>query len=689
MLSVPPTDTFAEFLRNLKFARQMVDSAQCMVGLKVGSFDVDDLYRAAWVQAVSAMDHWAHEEIYDRAVYFVQVHEAAMPSRFRDFEIPMTVHDALSLGADPAEKIFREHLKNKLGWQSFQNPDKIKSALALISDVKLWETVARILTSENSNGARVTSQDVTDELTKIVRRRNRISHEADRDPENPGDKTPISAEQVERVIERVEQLVRAMLLAIGDIDRSVLPQGGRRSTFVKIEQQDRAHRFESLLSQHQAEAHSVLLLLRDWTRLGGWITYGSHEETSCVPIFSSADTDHWAIAIYPVTGKVFVTFDRLAQRPPFDDRDLRTALLDRLNRIPGVALPEDGLECRAGFPRCVDRERPACGTRSSGSSNRFPVNVGTKGSSRMSDVILDDPILNSPYDEPTRHFRFGKDGITNEIIERRRPSSYFMPVPRSRKNGQQMEIPELSADRIEPNTQVNEIRTRVEVWRRRGYPNVTATTRKLLEYWADPGRDNPILFCQREAAETAIYIAEAAVKDGQTWIRNYLNDQNLEHNDGLPRVALKMATGSGKTVVMAMLIAWQTLNYAAGEKRGQYARRFLVVTPGITIRDRLRVLLPESAENYYKQRDLVPAGLWNALRQARIVITNFHAFHPRETRQGQGASKITKEVAAGGAGRPSPFQESWSQVVSRVCRELGGTSGIVVLNDEAHHCYRT
>lgn len=350
MLSVPPTDTFAEFLRNLEFARRMVDSARCMVGLRVGSFDVDDLYRAAWVQAVSAMDHWAHEEIYDRAAYFAQVHEAAKPSRFRDFDIPMTVHDALSLGAEPAEKIFREHLKNKLGWQSFQNPGKIKSALALISDVSLWEAVARILTSHNPDGTRVTPQDVTEELTKIIRRRNRISHEADRDPDNPGDKTPISADQIERVIDRVELLVRAMLLAIGDIDRSVLPQGGRRSTFVKIEQQDRAHRFESLLSQHQAEAPAVLLLLRDWTRLGGWVAYGSHEETSCVPVFSGADTDHWAIAIYPVTGKVFVTFDHLAQQPPFDDGDQRTALLDRFNRIPGVALPEDVLERRASFP---------------------------------------------------------------------------------------------------------------------------------------------------------------------------------------------------------------------------------------------------------------------------------------------------------------------------------------------------
>jgi len=306
----------------------------------------------------------------------------------------------------------------------------------------------------------------------------------------------------------------------------------------------------------------------------------------------------------------------------------------------------------------------------------------------MSDTVIDDPILNSPYDEPASHFKFGSDGITSEIIGSRRPSSYFMPVPTPRKRGQQLAIAELTADQIELNTQVNEIRARVNRWRKLGYPDVTPTSRKLLEYWSDPGRDNPILFCQREASETAIYIAESASKDGQIWIRNHLAAANIEHNDGLPRIALKMATGSGKTVVMAMLIAWQTLNYVAGEKRGQYARRFLVVTPGITIRDRLRVLLPESDDNYYKLRDLVPADLWSSLLKAKIVITNFHALKRQEDKQGRSLAKTTKELLAGGANRPSPFLESWNRMVTRVCRELGGSSGIVVLSDEAHHCYR-
>ncbi|HET9898456.1 MAG TPA: DEAD/DEAH box helicase family protein [Streptosporangiaceae bacterium] len=308
----------------------------------------------------------------------------------------------------------------------------------------------------------------------------------------------------------------------------------------------------------------------------------------------------------------------------------------------------------------------------------------------MTDRVISNPIINSPYRAPARHFAFDNDGITDRVVEGRRPSSYFVPVPRPRKRGtqQQLEFAELTADQIEKNQFVNEIRARVTRWRDLGRPDVTPTTRRLLEYWTDPERDNPVLFCQLEAAETAIYLAEAAQKAGDAWIRNGLDARNEEHNAKLNRVALKMATGSGKTVVMAMLIAWQTLNKVASPQDARFAKRFLVVAPGLTIKDRLRVLRPEHDENYYKLRDLVPADLSGDLSQARIVITNFHALQRRETKQGQGISKTTKDLLAGYANAQSPFLESWSQMVSRVCRDLGGTSEIVVFNDEAHHCYK-
>jgi type III restriction enzyme len=306
------------------------------------------------------------------------------------------------------------------------------------------------------------------------------------------------------------------------------------------------------------------------------------------------------------------------------------------------------------------------------------------------DRIIDNPIINSPYRVPEKHFKFDDGGITSDVVAGRRPSQYFVPVPKPRKRGQQMELDfaEFTADKIRPNDFVNQVRDRVDVWRKQGYPHVTPTTRRLLEHWSDPVRDNPILFAQREAAETAIYVAEAAQKAGDAWIRNQLNDTNTNHNRSLPRVALKMATGSGKTVVMAMLIAWQTLNKAAQPNDARFAKRFLIITPGLTIRDRLRVLLPEDDDNYYKQRGLVPADLRDDLGQAKIVIANYHQLQRRETKQGKTVGSLTKELLAGSSGGPSPFLESWGQMVARVTRDLGGSSGIVVLNDEAHHCYQ-
>ena len=143
----------------------------------------------------------------------------------------------------------------------------------------------------------------------------------------------------------------------------------------------------------------------------------------------------------------------------------------------------------------------------------------------MPDRVIENPIINSPYLEPKRHFVFDQDGITNEIAEARRRSAYFVPVPRARKQAsRQLElVTEWTLDRIRENREINEIRAKVQLWRRRGYPDVTPTTRALLDYWNDPDRDNPVLFCQREAAETAIYIAEAAPKSGDVWIRNELD----------------------------------------------------------------------------------------------------------------------------------------------------------------------
>ena len=303
----------------------------------------------------------------------------------------------------------------------------------------------------------------------------------------------------------------------------------------------------------------------------------------------------------------------------------------------------------------------------------------------MRQVVIENPIINSPFDEPTRHFRFSDEGITNEIVDGRRTSSYFVPIARPKKKGsKQIQFDtEWTQDRIEENKLVNEIRRRVAMWRKGGYVGVTPTTARLIAWWSDPNREKKLFFCQNEALETAIYITEVAKKYGDAWIENAIREGNDTSNPGLPRTAFKMATGSGKTVVMAMLIAWQTLNKRANPQDARFSDTFLIVTPGITIRDRLRVLLPNDPENYYRQRDIVPAQLQDQLTQAKIIITNYHAFQLRER---VAAGKITKSILADG--QSSPFTETPGQMVRRVCRELRTKKNIIVINDEAHHCYR-
>ena len=179
----------------------------------------------------------------------------------------------------------------------------------------------------------------------------------------------------------------------------------------------------------------------------------------------------------------------------------------------------------------------------------------------MSQVVIDNPVINSPYREPTRHFRFTDDGITDTIDDGRRTSSYFVPIAQPRKKSKQLAFDtEWTKDCIEENRLVNQIRERVKIWRQGGYMDVTPTTGRLLAYWTAPDRERKLFFCQVEALETVIYLTEVARKYGDTWIENKIRDANDTSNPGLPRVAFKMATGSGKTVVMAMLIAWHTLN---------------------------------------------------------------------------------------------------------------------------------
>ena len=222
-------------------------------------------------------------------------------------------------------------------------------------------------------------------------------------------------------------------------------------------------------------------------------------------------------------------------------------------------------------------------------------------------------------------------------------------------------------------------------WRDLGWPDITPVTRALLDHWHAEDRFRPLFFCQLEALETLIFITEVAkqTKYGHDWIEKYLREKADEAGTELFRVACKMATGSGKTVVMSMLVAWQVLNKRRYPHDNRFTDAFLVVAPGITIRDRLRVLLPSDPNNYYKELDIVPTEYRGELGTARIVVTNFHAFKQRERGDAGG---LTKRVLT--ANTPGAFTESPDEMVNRVCNDLGKRREIMVINDEAHHCYR-
>jgi type III restriction enzyme len=300
-------------------------------------------------------------------------------------------------------------------------------------------------------------------------------------------------------------------------------------------------------------------------------------------------------------------------------------------------------------------------------------------------VVIENPILNSPYREPTRHFPFDADNqITSVPDAGRRGSSYFLPIAAPKKKskpGLFDEVEEQKAD----SSDINRIRQLVKLWRDQGWPDITPVTRALLDHWHAEDRFRPLFFCQLEALETLIFITEVAkqTKYGHDWIEKYLREKAEEAGTDLFRVACKMATGSGKTVVMSMLVAWQVLNKRRYPHDKRFTDAFLVVAPGITIRDRLRVLLPSDPNNYYKELDIVPTEYRSELGTARIVVTNFHAFKQRERGDAGG---LTKRVLT--ANTPGAFTESPEEMVNRVCNDLGKHREIMVINDEAHHCYR-
>jgi type III restriction enzyme len=315
-------------------------------------------------------------------------------------------------------------------------------------------------------------------------------------------------------------------------------------------------------------------------------------------------------------------------------------------------------------------------------------------------LFFERPILNSPYDYPARHWELDTTGQpTQRIIESRRRAEFITPIPKPKKQkgspGQQnilLDGQGLSTqDQLYAHTAIiNGVRQEVDRWRQLPNPaqwQVTPETARLLQHWRHH-RFSGIrpFFCQVEAVETAIWLSEVAPKAGNAGKRfiDHLASANQEANPELMRLALKLATGAGKTTVMAMLIAWQTINAVRHPQSNRFSRGFLIVAPGLTIRDRLRVLQPNDPDSYYRSRELVPADLLHELDRAKIVITNYHAFKRRERLE---LSRGGRALLQGRGDAPSTV-ETEGQMLQRVMPELLGMKNILAINDEAHHCYR-
>uniref|UniRef100_A0A7C4RTB6 Type III restriction endonuclease subunit R n=1 Tax=Desulfatirhabdium butyrativorans TaxID=340467 RepID=A0A7C4RTB6_9BACT len=282
----------------------------------------------------------------------------------------------------------------------------------------------------------------------------------------------------------------------------------------------------------------------------------------------------------------------------------------------------------------------------------------------MSGPTIDRLIINSPYEEPKYHWRYDRETRTFELVEGRRPAGYVVASGDSRAfddPGIFVEIP-----------LVNQIRPRVKAWREAGYPGVTSITKRLLEHWRDPEEYDArrFFFCQLEAVETLIWLTEAPAAER-------VGIEIPGDGGAFARQCSKMATGSGKTIVMAMVIAWHILNKVAAPQDARFARNVLVVAPGLTVKSRLAVLEPAATDNYYEAFDIVPSALLDKLRQGKVLIRNWHALAWDSEEQIKKRRSVDK--------RGVKSDEAYTR---EVLGEMANARNLLVLNDEAHHAWR-
>jgi type III restriction enzyme len=281
----------------------------------------------------------------------------------------------------------------------------------------------------------------------------------------------------------------------------------------------------------------------------------------------------------------------------------------------------------------------------------------------MAKTTIDHLIINSPYEEPKRYWSYDRESRTFDKKIGRRPAGYVIASQTSKAfddPGIFVEIP-----------LVNQLRPRVKAWRVAGYSGVSGITRRLFDHWNNPDeREHQFFFCQLEAMETLIWLAEAPASEK-------VGIDIPSDGGAFPRLCSKMATGSGETIVMAMLIAWQVVNKVTYPQDARYSKHIFVVAPGLTVRSRLQVLEPAGKNNFYDEFNIVPAALLDKLRQGKVLIRNWH------TLNWESEERIARRKSVDKRGAKS--DEAY---VREVLGELASTRNILVINDEAHHAWR-
>lgn len=277
---------------------------------------------------------------------------------------------------------------------------------------------------------------------------------------------------------------------------------------------------------------------------------------------------------------------------------------------------------------------------------------------------IDKLIINSPYEEPSRYWKYDRESRLFSKEEGRRPAGYVVATPGSKSFD--------DPGRFVPLPLVNKIRPRVRAWKESGYPGITGITKRLLDHWKneEEREHRKFFFCQIEAIETLIWLREASSAE----------KQGIDiSGDGGPftRLCSKMATGSGKTIVMAMLIAWQIINKITYPQDKRFSKNVFIIAPGLTVKSRLEVLMPSGDDNYYDEFNIVPLALREKLRQGKILIHNWHKLNWENEEKIKSKKGVDKRGA-----------KSDAAYVREVLGDMADARNILVINDEAHHAWR-